>query len=87
MYAKGGSQEFFVYWYQVKGEVLTNEYALKIAEIRNAMLHQRKDSAFIRISVPDAAKRRRPGCPGRRIHCAGLSAHQGGLADVTLLSR
>ena len=55
LYAKGGSQEFFVYWYQVKGEVLTNEYALKVAEIRNAMLHQRKDSAFIRISVPDAA--------------------------------
>jgi len=55
LYAKGGSQEFFVYWYQVKGEVLTNEYALKIAEIRNSMLHQRKDSAFIRISIPDAA--------------------------------
>jgi EpsI family protein len=55
LYAKGSSQEFFVYWYQVKGEVLTNEYALKIAEIRNAMLHRRKDSAFIRISVPDAA--------------------------------
>jgi EpsI family protein len=55
LYAKGGSQEFFVYWYQVKGEVLTSEYALKIAEIRNAMLHRRKDSAFIRISIPDAA--------------------------------
>ena len=55
LYAKGGSQEFFVYWYQVKGEVLTNEYALKIAEIRNAMLHRRKDSAFIRISIPDTA--------------------------------
>ena len=55
LYTKGGSQEFFVYWYQVKGEVLTNDYALKISEIRNAVLHQRKDSAFIRISVPDAA--------------------------------
>jgi EpsI family protein len=55
VYAKGSSQEFFVYWYQVKGEVLTNEYALKFAEIKNAMLHRRKDSAFIRISIPDAA--------------------------------
>jgi len=55
LYAKGDSQELFVYWYQVKGEILTNEYALKLAEIRNAMLHQRKDSAFIRISIPNAA--------------------------------
>lgn len=55
LYAKGGNQEFFMYWYQVKGRVLTNEYALKIAEIRNAMLHRRKDSAFIRISIPNAA--------------------------------
>jgi EpsI family protein len=55
LYAKGSNQEFFVYWYQVKGEVLTSEYALKIAEIRNAMLHRRKDSAFIRISIPNAA--------------------------------
>lgn len=54
VYAKGGSQEFFIYWYQVKGRVLTNEYALKFAEISNAILHRRKDSAFIRISLPDA---------------------------------
>ena len=54
VYAKGGSQEFFVYWYQVKGQVLTNEYALKLAEITNSMLHRRKDSAFIRISIADA---------------------------------
>lgn len=54
LYAKGGNQEFFLYWYQVKGEVLTNEYALKIAEIRNAMVYRRKDTAFIRISIPAA---------------------------------
>ena len=85
LYAKGSNQEFFVYWYQVKGEVLTNEYALKIAEIRNAMLHRRKDSAFIRISVPDAANVADPAASGRRFHCAGFSAHQGGLADVKRL--
>ena len=54
VYAKGGNQEFFIYWYQVKGQVLTNEYALKLAEITNSMLHRRKDSAFIRISIPEA---------------------------------
>lgn len=54
VYAKGGNREFFLYWYQVKGQVLTSEYALKLAEIGNSMLHRRKDSAFIRISLPNA---------------------------------
>lgn len=60
VYAKGGNQEFFIYWYQVKGKVLTNEYALKLAEISNSMLHRRKDSAFIRISIPDADRINEP---------------------------
>lgn len=50
-YANGGQRELFLYWFQVKGAILTNEYALKLAEIRNSILYSRRDSAFVRISV------------------------------------
>jgi EpsI family protein len=52
VYQSGLQKEIFVYWYQVKGEALTSEYALKAAEVWNSMLHNRRDSAFIRISLP-----------------------------------
>jgi len=45
-------KELFLYYFQVKGRVLTDEYSLKLAEITNSMLYNRRDSAFIRISVP-----------------------------------
>jgi len=35
----------------VRGRTLTNEYSLKMAEIFNSMLYERRDSAFIRIST------------------------------------
>ena len=52
VYQKDGQRELFLYWFQVKGKPLTNEYVLKMAEITNSILHNRRDSAFIRISVP-----------------------------------
>ncbi len=52
LYQNGLQKEMFVYWYQVKGDPMTSEYALKFAEVWNSMLHNRKDSAFIRLSVP-----------------------------------
>lgn len=59
VYQHGDRRERFWYWYQVRGETLTNEYALKFAEILNSIRHQRRDSAFIRISTmfqePDSA--------------------------------
>lgn len=51
VYRHGERLELFVYWYQVKGKTLTNEYSLKMAEIFNSMLYRRRDSAFIRIST------------------------------------
>ncbi|WP_319583449.1 exosortase C-terminal domain/associated protein EpsI [uncultured Pseudodesulfovibrio sp.] len=42
----------FYYWYQVRGEILTNEYALKLSEIWNTLVSRRKDAAFIRVSMP-----------------------------------
>jgi EpsI family protein len=52
VYQNGDARELFLYWFQVKGESMTSEYALKFAEIKNSILSNRRDSAFIRISVP-----------------------------------
>jgi EpsI family protein len=47
-----GQKEMFLYFFLVKGRVLTDEYSLKLAEIANSIFYNRRDSAFIRISVP-----------------------------------
>ena len=52
VYQKGEDKELFLYWFQVKGKTLTSEYALKLSEIMSSILYRRRDSAFIRISVP-----------------------------------
>jgi EpsI family protein len=52
VYQNGHSKELFLYWFQVKGKTLSNEYALKLAEVTNSIFHNRKDSAFIRVSIP-----------------------------------
>ena len=52
VYQKGDSKELFLYWYQVRGESLSDEYSLKVAEIANSIRYRRRDAAFIRISVP-----------------------------------
>lgn len=52
VYQKDTSSQLYLYWFQVKGTSLSDEYSLKLAEITNSLLHQRRDSAFIRISVP-----------------------------------
>ncbi|CAG1064668.1 hypothetical protein BAC1_00233 [uncultured bacterium] len=51
VYEKGESREVFLYWYRVKGTEISDEYSLKLLEITNSMLHNRRDSAFIRISM------------------------------------
>jgi EpsI family protein len=52
VYQNGESKEMFIYWFQVKGRTLSEEYSLKFAEITNSFLYRRRDSAFIRVSVP-----------------------------------
>ena len=52
VYQKGESRELFLYWFQVQGKTLSDEYSLKLAEITNSIIHGRKDAAFIRVSVP-----------------------------------
>lgn len=52
VYQNGGQRELFLYWFQVEGASLVSEYGLKLAEIKNSILYNRRDSAFVRISVP-----------------------------------
>lgn len=52
IYQKGKDKELFLYWFNVRGKTLTNEFVLKYAEIKNSMFYRRKDASFIRVSVP-----------------------------------
>ena len=51
IYQKDIEKQLFLYWFQVRDQILTNEYALKLAMLKNSMLSNRRDSAFIRLSV------------------------------------
>ena len=51
IYQKEIEKQLFLYWYQVRDQILTNEYALKLAMLKNSMLSNRRDSSFIRLSV------------------------------------
>lgn len=52
VYQNGENKEMFLYWFQVKGKTLSDEYSLKLAEICNSFLNRRRDSTFVRISIP-----------------------------------
>jgi len=52
LYQKGESRELFLYWFQVRGKTLDNEYSLKLSEILNSAIFRRKDATFVRLSVP-----------------------------------
>jgi len=52
VYSKGDNSELFLYWYQVRGKSLSEEFSLKGQQIVNSFLHRRRDASFIRISVP-----------------------------------
>jgi EpsI family protein len=52
IYHKGEQKILFLYWFQMMGKIINNEYALKVGEITNSLRFGRRDEAFIRISVP-----------------------------------
>lgn len=52
VYQKGQNKELFIYWFQVRGESIADEYRLKLAGITGSLAHGRKDASFIRVSVP-----------------------------------
>ncbi len=51
IYQKDVEKQLFLYWFQVRDQILTNEYALKLAMLKNSMFSNRRDSSFIRLSV------------------------------------
>lgn len=51
IYQKDTEKQLFLYWFQVRDQILTNEYALKLAMVKNSMVGNRRDSSFIRLSV------------------------------------
>ncbi|MDB4470841.1 EpsI family protein [Deltaproteobacteria bacterium] len=50
-YQKETEKQMFLYWFQVRDEILTDEYMLKVAQTKNSVLANRRDSAFIRLSL------------------------------------
>ncbi len=51
IYQKDTEKQLFLYWFQVRDQILTNEYMLKLGMVKNSMLSNRRDSSFIRLSV------------------------------------
>ena len=51
LYQKDTQKQLFLYWFHVRDQFLTNEYALKFAMAKNSFLSNRRDSSFIRLSV------------------------------------
>jgi EpsI family protein len=47
-----GEQALVLYWYQGRGRVAHNEYAVKWDLLRDAAIRQRSDEALVRIVVP-----------------------------------
>lgn len=52
VYQNGADTELFMYWFEVGGVAITNEYALKIQEVLHSIRSGRRAASFIRISVP-----------------------------------
>jgi exosortase D (VPLPA-CTERM-specific) len=52
VYQKGENKELFLYWFQARGHSMNNEFSLKLAEMTGSLFHRRRDTSFIRVSVP-----------------------------------
>jgi EpsI family protein len=66
VYQNGGAKEMFLYWFQVKGKTLSDEYRLKLEVVANSILNGRRDSAFVRVSIPFEADEEAAFATGRR---------------------
>jgi EpsI family protein len=51
VYGSGESKEVLYYWFAMRGQTISDEYSLKLAEITGSIFHRRRDQSFIRISV------------------------------------
>lgn len=53
-FAMGDRKMTCYYWYQVRGEAITKDLSMKLAEFTGVLLANRKDASFIRIDVTNA---------------------------------
>jgi EpsI family protein len=51
VYGSGESKEVLYYWFAMRGQTISDEFSLKLAEIKGSIIHRRRDQSFIRISV------------------------------------
>lgn len=51
VYGSGEDKEVLYYWFAMRGQTISDEFTLKMAEITGSMFHRRRDQSFIRISV------------------------------------
>ena len=51
VYGAGENKEVLYYWFAMRGQTISDEFSLKLAEIKGSMFHRRRDQSFIRISV------------------------------------
>ena len=50
-YQKEHTGIIYYYWYQMRDQSLTSDFALKTAEFQGILLHGRRDASFIRLHV------------------------------------
>jgi len=50
--ANGGQQAIVYYWYQGRGRVVANEYAVKLDLLKDAAIRRRTDEALVRLVIP-----------------------------------
>lgn len=51
LYRQGDRQELFVYWFMVRGKILSSEIGLKMAEILNSVRHGQRGASFVRLNL------------------------------------
>ena len=66
IYQKGDNRELFLYWFQVQDRTISDEFALKLAEITNSIINGRRDASFVRISLPFGTDERKAIALGER---------------------
>ncbi|MGE4535771.1 MAG: exosortase C-terminal domain/associated protein EpsI [Desulfovibrio sp.] len=54
VYRQNEQQELFLYWFMVRGQTLSTEVGLKLAEIANAVRYGQRGACFVRLSLPVA---------------------------------
>lgn len=66
VYQKNDNKELFLYWFQSQGKTLTDEISLKLSQSLSAITQQRRDTAFVRISIPVSGDEERAKATGEK---------------------